>query len=131
MWTAALLIPVDKKGPLPLSVYVVNHAGLATVDTIIIDVTDDEPGKTGLGQIQGRVLEGPRPQPNVQVILLDERGKEIARTHTQPDGMYQFEQVVPGRYRVQCVKPESQRRAHVDVTIEADRPARVDLALEL
>lgn len=41
MWTAALLIPADRKGPLPLSVYVLNHAGMATIDTVTLEVTDE------------------------------------------------------------------------------------------
>ena len=130
-WSAALQIPVDHKGPLAISVQVVNHAGMASIDTVTLEVTDREPGKTGLGEIRGKVVEGPRPQPNLIVILTDERGKEIARTRTLADGSYVFEQVTPGRYRLVCVKPESQRRAIMGVIVEPDCMARVDLALAL
>ena len=130
-WSAALQIPADHKGPLAISVQVVNHAGMASIDTVTLEVTDRDPGKTGLGEIRGKVVEGPRPQPNLVVILTDERGKEIARTRTQADGSYVFEQVAPGRYRLVCVKPESQRRAIMGVIVEPDRMARVDLALSL
>jgi hypothetical protein len=131
LWSASPLVPADHKGPLMVSVYVVNHAGLATIDTITLEVTDREPGKTGLGQIQGRVMEGPRPQPNLTVTLTDERGQEIAKTLTQPDGSYQFDGLTPGRYRLVCVKPDSQRRATQAMIVEPDRTARVDLALAL
>lgn len=130
-WIASLPMPAEQKGPLTVSVQVVNHAGLASVDAVTIDVTDKEPGKTGLGEVQGRVVEGPRPQPNLTVVLMDAAGKEIARTRTLPDGSYRFDQVAPGRYRVLCVKPESQRRAVMDVNVEPDRPSRADLALVL
>ena len=126
---AALLIPPGHKGPLFISVQVVNHAGLASVDTITVDVTEREPGKTGLGEIVGKVTEGPRPQPNLLVTLVDDNGKEIARTRTQPDGTYRFGNLAPGHYRVIAVKPESQRRAAQDVIAEPDRPVRADLAL--
>jgi Carboxypeptidase regulatory-like domain len=130
-WSAALQVPADHKGPLAVSVQVVNHAGMASIDTVMLEVTDREPGKTGLGEIRGKVIEGPRPQPNLTVILTDERGKEIARTRTQADGSYVFQQLAPGRYRVVCVKPESQRRAIMGVIVEPDRGARADLALSL
>ena len=65
------------------------------------------------------------------MTLLDERGKEIARTRTLADGTYIFQQVTPGQYRVFCVKPESQRRAVLGVTVEPDRTARADLSLSL
>jgi hypothetical protein len=41
---------------------------------------------SGKGEIRGKVHEGPRPQPNLLVTLVDERGKEVARTKTQADG---------------------------------------------
>lgn len=131
VWRVPLLIPADHKGPLAISVQVVNHAGMVSSDTVTVEVTEREPGKTGLGEIHGQVTEGPRPQPNLLVTLLDERGKEIAHTRTQPDGAYRFSQLPPGRYRVIAVKPESQRRASQDVNVEADRPTRTDLALAL
>ena len=59
-WSAAVLVPADHKGPLAISVQVINHAGMATIDTVNLDVTDTEPGKTGLGEIRGTVVEGPR-----------------------------------------------------------------------
>ncbi len=130
-WMAALLIPAEHKGPLFISVQVVNHAGLASIDTVTLEVTEREPGKTGLGEIRGKVTEGPRPQPNLLVTLLDEGGKEIAKTRTQADGSYAFGKLAPGRYRVVSVKPESQRRAALDVTVEADRAVRAELALAL
>ena len=85
LWAAALLIPGDHKGPLAISIQVVNNAGLSSVDTVSVEVIDHEPGKTGLGEIRGNVVEGPRVQPNLLVILTDERGKEVARTRTHGD----------------------------------------------
>lgn len=131
LWTAALQVPADHKGPLVVSVQVVNHAGMAGVDTVTLEVTDREPGKTGLGEIRGQVVEGLRPQPNLLVTLIDQAGKEVAKTTTRADGSYAFTQLAPGRYRVVCVKPESQRRAILGVTVEPDRAARADLALML
>ena len=131
MWSAALMVPAYQIGPLAVSVHVTNHAGLVSVDTITLDVTDREPGRTGLGQIQGRILEGPRLQPRLTVILTDERGQELGRTGANGDGVYTFEGLAPGRYRVFCVKPESRRRAVLDVIVEPDRMARADLSLAL
>ena len=141
LWTMSLLIPAKHKGPLPISVHVVNNAGMASVDMVTIDVPDlpevptpmpkPEPVKTGLGEIRGKVVEGPRPQPNLVVTLIDERGKEIARTRTGLDGAFVFDRLPPGRYRLLCVKPESQRRATQGGTVDPDRLAKTELSLSL
>lgn len=131
VWQAALQIPADQTGPLTLGVQVVNHAGLVSTDSVALDVTDKEPGKTGLGEIRGIVLEGPRVQPNVLVTLFDEGGKEVARARTRADGTYSFAKLAPGRYRVVCVKPESQRRAVMGLIVEPDKSSKADLALSL
>jgi hypothetical protein len=55
------------------------------------------------GDIRGKIVEGPRS--NVLVKLLDENGREIARTTTQVDGSYVFEWIPPGSYRVQLRDP--------------------------
>src|SRR5262249_61458837 len=55
------------------------------------------------GDICGKIVEGPRS--NVLVKLLDENGREIARTTTQVDGSYVFERIPPGSYRVQLRDP--------------------------
>jgi hypothetical protein len=130
-WAANLDVPANHQGPLAIGVQVVNHAGMATIDTAAVEVIDHEPGKTGRGEIRGKVFEGPRPQANLLVSLIDERGNTIARTTTGIDGAYLFEQVAPGAYRVQCIKPESQRRATLNVTVEPDRMSKADLALSL
>jgi hypothetical protein len=130
-WAANLDVPANHKGPLAIGVQVVNHAGMATIDTAAVEVIDHEPGKTGRGEIRGKVFEGARPQANLLVSLIDERGNTIARTTTGIDGAYVFEQVAPGSYRVQCIKPESQRRATLNVTVEPDRMSKADLALSL
>jgi hypothetical protein len=55
------------------------------------------------GDIRGKIVEGPRS--NMLVKLLDENGKEIARTTTKVDGSYVFESIPPGNYRVQLRDP--------------------------
>jgi hypothetical protein len=104
---------------------------MTSIDTATIEVVDQDPEAMKAGQIQGRVLEGPRPQPNLTVILSDEQGKEIARTRTQPDGTFSFAGVAPGRYRLSCVKPESQRRATLGIIVEPQRTSKVELSLKL
>ncbi|MBI2808295.1 MAG: carboxypeptidase regulatory-like domain-containing protein [Planctomycetes bacterium] len=130
-WHAPLFVPADHKGPLAISVQVVNHAGMASIDTVTVDVTAGEPGKTGLGEIRGIVMEGPRVQPKLLVTLVNADGKEVARTHTLADGTYVFRQLAPGKYRVICVKPESQRRAVVNATVGPDRVTKTNLTLAL
>jgi hypothetical protein len=131
LWSISLLVPPEQKGALQLGVYVVNRAGLASADTIRIEIQERDPEKTGLGQIRGQVVEGPRPQPNLTVILTDEAGKEVARTRTLADGSFLFGKLPPGRYRLQCSKPESLRRASQGVIVEPDRMAQAALSLSL
>jgi hypothetical protein len=131
LWGAALPVPAEQKGPLTVSVQVVNGVGLASVDTITVPVQEGPAAKTGVGAIAGRVFEGPRPQPNLVVTLTDERGKEMMRALTQSDGTFRFEQLTPGVYRLICVKPESQRRATLEILVEPERTSKADLGLSL
>lgn len=57
-------------------------------------------------EIRGKVAEVPRPQPNMFLVLLDEKGEKVAHTYTKADGSYLFEKVVAGKYRVQLRDPD-------------------------
>lgn len=58
---------------------------------------------TEIGDIRDTILDGPRSK--VLVKLLTERNEEIARTRTDIDGNYVFEDIEPGSYRVQLRDP--------------------------
>ena len=49
--------------------------------------------------------EGDLPLANVKLVLVDSNGSEVARTVTDADGMYAFEDLAPGKYSVREFSP--------------------------
>lgn len=131
VWAARIPLPADTKGPIPVSVQFVNKIGLASFDSTAIEQAEVESEANGPGKITGKVVEGPRAQPNVEVVLRDLKGVEKARTKTKADGSFTFDNVKPGRYSLFSIKPDSQRRATVTVTVEPNKTAAAALNLSL
>ena len=48
---------------------------------------------------------GDLPLANVKLVLVDSNGSEVARTVTDSDGMYAFEDLAPGKYSVREFSP--------------------------
>jgi hypothetical protein len=130
-WSARLPLPDDRKGPTPISVQVVNRVGLHAFATGSIVLLDTDPRKTGPGRITGIVLEGPREQPDLEVILRDLKGAEKGKTKTKADGTFVFEGLAPGKYRVFSFKPASQRRGSAEAAVEPRRTTDVRIELSL
>ena len=132
-WSATVPLP-DRTGPTAVSIAVTNGIGLTRYGSATLELTETDPmavDPKGPGKIVGRVLEGTRVQPGLEVILRDAAGKEHARTRTKSDGSYSFENVAPGSYVLHCVKPESLRRATSAVIVEPNGTATRDLTLSL
>jgi Carboxypeptidase regulatory-like domain len=98
--------------------------------TAIVELTDADPA-TEPGQIRGKVLEGPRTQPGLEIILRDGKGVELRRTKTKADGSFLFEDVPPGSYVIFCSKPDSRRRATVPAVVQPNRATVRDVELVL
>jgi len=104
-WRAELILPPDvKKGPMPISVIVVNEAGLSTIKTQEI-VLVDPPAPSG--SIAGKVLYGERPQPKLEVALSDAEGKVKVVAVTNDKGEFKFSNLAPGKYVVSAVRKDS------------------------
>jgi hypothetical protein len=131
VWTAHFTLPEDHTGPFQISMRASNGVGLASFTTATVDVTEVDPDLLVAGKIRGNVTEGPRPQPNLVVVLQDEKGKEVARTRTRADGTYTFENVASGRYQLFVVKPETHRRASAGAIVAPGRSTTVPLPLVL
>jgi hypothetical protein len=129
-WTALVPLP-DSPGKTVVSAQFVNRVGLAQCTSTAIELLDVDPASARPAAIVGKVFEGPRPQPNLTVVLRDQDGRDKAKTQTQADGTFRFEGLPPGRYQLWCVKPESGRRVLLPVTVEPGATQRVDLALGL
>jgi hypothetical protein len=76
-------------------------------------ITKSEPG-----EFRGRLVDDPRP--NKVLTLLDEHGKEVARTRTYADGVYVFEHIPPGQYYLQLREPNVPVNIDYVYNIETD-----------
>jgi hypothetical protein len=126
-WSASVPLP-EKKGPADLSVAFVNAVGLASFDTVTVELTDAD--LTPPGQILGRVTEHDVRQPGLKVFLADEKGLERASVVTDDKGSYRFEAVAPGRYRVLTSKPATPSKADAIVTVTPGQQVALDLDLK-
>ncbi|WP_406695657.1 carboxypeptidase regulatory-like domain-containing protein [Singulisphaera sp. Ch08] len=146
IWSAQLNLP-DIKGPTDLAAQFTTGAGQTSYATANIELTDTDPVTPG--RIVGTVLEGPRPQPGMVVILTQKpndeaRTKEakpkaaeakeapsteIARATTTADGTFRFDNLAPGNYQLTTSKEASQTKAKADVAVKASTTATVSLEL--
>jgi hypothetical protein len=134
LWSARVPLPAARKGPVEVSVQFRNGVGLSTFATGQVELSasgDVAAAKPAPGHIRGRVLEGPRPQAELEVVLKDTKGAEKAKTATRADGSFAFEDVPPGKYQVSTHKPLSQRKGEMPVQVEAEKTAAVTLELFL
>jgi hypothetical protein len=146
IWLAEVPLP-DLKGPTDLGAQFESGAGQISYATATVELTDAEPLTPG--RIVGTVLEGPRPQPGLLVVLTQKpndetrnnearskevrskeaRSIEIVRTTTTADGTFRFEGLAQGDYQLATSKEASQTRAKADVAVKAG--ATVTVSLEL
>ena len=130
LWSAEL--PLDKKmtGPTNIGVQFVDAVGLSSFATASVKLTDAAAAGT-LGSIRGTVIEGTRPQPNLEVVLVDEKGAAKAKANTKDDGTFVFQNVKPGEYVTSSDKPISLRKGAAEVTVETGKTASVTIQLYL
>jgi hypothetical protein len=136
LWGATLPLPLTALGPTDVSVQFVNSAGLSAFATTTVEVFDKLPPV--FGTIRGTVFEGPRPQPGLEVALLDEKGMPVKddkgverKVKTTAEGTFVFEKVLPGNYKVFVSKPSSGRKAEKAVGVEPGQTVTVTLELFL
>ncbi len=124
----------DVKGPVTVGVRFTNGAGLVSPDlTREIWLVDPPPPPT-TGTIEGKVIQGSspeRPQPGLDVLLLDAGGKVLKSAKTTDAGEFRFEELPPGPYTVYAVKPaDLGARALQPATVEAGEVTAVTLELK-
>jgi hypothetical protein len=116
-----------------VSVQFTNGVGLTKTGTLTLDVVDPPPGALAKGKkasISGTVAEDERPQNDLEVTLTDAKtGKVKAKTKTDNDGKYAFQDLDPGEYRVSTAKPASGRRADEKVELKEGEEKKVPLTL--
>jgi hypothetical protein len=127
-WSAKLPVTAGQRGPVEISVLFVNGAGLSTAASQVVDLTDPPPPAM-TGEIAGTVMEGERLQPNLPVVLFDDKGMQKAQTQTDANGRFRFEKLAPGSYRVSAAKAASQTKGEAKATVEAGKTKEVMIEL--
>jgi len=81
------------------------------------------------GNVQGVVMEGDRPQPNLQVYLKARDGRVVATEKTRPYGAFVFDNVAPGLYSVASAKAESTTVGETPVSVESGKTKSIVVQL--
>ncbi len=127
LWEAHVPAP-SALGTLAVTAQLTNAVGLSRFVTTNIEVVSALP--TAAGGIQGVVLEGPRPQANLEVVLY-KAGGEQAKAKTNAHGVFVFQNVKPGEYVVSSAKTESQRKGAATVKVRNGQTSVVTVKLYL
>ena len=130
-WSAKLVLPSDKKGPGTIGVLFTNNAGLSTGAVTSVTVLDprDPKAPAAPGKIEGKVFEGDRPQPGLEVALRDDKGKDQAKAKTDEKGAFVFDGVLPGKYSVATAKSASRTKGEASVEVVSEKTATVEVKL--
>ena len=68
---------------------------------------------------------------DAQVTLTNIDTAEKRFQRTDPDGLYSFVNLVPGKYRVEVEKAGFKRTSRLDVIVEVQQTARIDLSMQV
>src|SRR5260370_14682208 len=68
---------------------------------------------------------------DAQVTLTNIDTAEKRFQRTDPDGLYSFVNLVPGKYRVEVEKAGFKRTSRLDVIVEVQQTARIDLRMQV
>lgn len=130
LWQVTLPLPQGtKKGPIVLSATASNRAGLNASKSMTILVSDAPPS----GKIEGTVSVGGLRQPACEVYLVTEKGKVSQKTKTDANGVFRFDTVTPGKFKVSSASQSSSqiRSAASEVTVDVNKTITVNLELKL
>jgi hypothetical protein len=120
VWAAALDAPTEQKGKVDVTAQFTNGAGLVATETVVIQLVDSLPDGKGGGKasIEGKVLQGDRPQPKVPVFLRDAAGGVKDTTVTDDKGGFIFKDVPPATYRVFASKTGDNTKGETIVQVQ-------------
>ena len=133
LWVATIPLKGEERGRLEVTARAINGIGRDAYAEAAVTVSPPEPagGKPAKpGRITGQVVLGTLSQPDMEVVLRDPKGVEVARTKTDADGNFAFEKLAPGAYKVESQKTFPIRTGKADATVVEDKAAavKVDLA---
>lgn len=131
VWEADLKVPDDFRGVGLVGVVFTNQVGLVNDPPLVqrVEIVDAKPPT---GKIEGKVVFGENPQPGVFISLRDADGKEKSATKSLEKGVFKFEGIPVGSYRLVALKKDSSTGAAATTTVvvDADKPAKPTLTLE-
>jgi len=130
LWEVTLPLPQGtKKGPIVLSAIASNRAGLNANKSMTVMVSDAPPA----GKIEGTVSVGGLRQPACDVYLVTLKGKVAQKTKTDANGVFRFDTVTPGKFKVSSASQSSSqiRSAASEVTVDMNKTITVNLELKL
>lgn len=130
LWQVTLPLPTGtKKGPIVLSATASNRAGMTANKSMTIMVSDAPPA----GKIEGTVSVGGLRQPACDVYLVTTKGKVAQKTKTDANGVFRFDTVTPGKFKVSSASQSSSqiRSAASEVTVDVNKTITVNLELKL
>lgn len=128
----AVLPPTGVDGPITVTALFTSRAGLTGAGSQDAESMPEAiANKPEPAMIGGKVIEGRLPQADLVVVLLDDKGAEKGRVKTKGDGGFQFNDVPPGKYKLQVQKEITNRKAEADVDVKAGEEKKVTLELLL
>jgi hypothetical protein len=127
-WSGQIQLKPTDTGKVPISARFTNEAGLSTIITSSVEVTNAE---LGGGKIIGKVVEGSIPQPGIVVVLVDAKGTEQAKATTDANGCFAFARLKSGKYTASASKPVSGRHGAVSVTVKGEMAIEATIELWL
>ena len=84
------------------------------------------------GTVSGTILDSSGGAiADVQVTLTNMGTAEKRTQTTGADGLYQFANLFPGRYRVDAEKAGFKHTSHADVVVEVQQTSRIDMTMQL
>ncbi len=123
LFEARLDAPTDAKGKVDVTAQVTNGAGLVATETVQIELIPAKgaaggAAPAGKASIEGKVVQGDRPQPNLPVLLRDAAGGVKDTTMTDDKGGFLFKEVLPGTYRVFASKTGDSTKGETIVQVQ-------------
>jgi hypothetical protein len=124
-WEATLPLRVGAAGPADFTAQFVNRAGQSSFATTTIELIDGDPAKVLPGRIEGVVMEGSTPIPDLTVSLRNEKNVELQTTKTDDNGAYKFEKLTPGKYLLYTSRRSNKRQGSAIVDVVAEQTTQV------
>ena len=105
---------------------------LLCVSTILTLCSNFSQAQSTFGSVVGNVTDPTGASLAGTPVTLTNLGTNEKRTETtNADGLYQFVNVVPGQYSVECAKTGFKRILRSPVTVQTQSTAKIDLSLQL